>query len=437
MTQGLAPPATGPEPAVPIVIVGGGAGGLELAARLGRRLGRQHGRGHVLLIDRAPLHIWKPTLHEVAAGTLNLHAEGLSYPMLARRNRFSFALGDMVALDIDQRCLTLAPIVDDLGDELVPQRRVHFERLVLALGSGSNFFGTPGAERAFVLENTRDAERFRQHLLAAFMRAAYSAERRLGLAIVGGGATGVELSAELLEAHAEVLESLGDANRFALDISIVEAAPRILSGLPERISRQATAALERRGVHVRTDTKVVAIQDDGLQTSAGPLAADLVVWAAGIQAAPAHAGFGLETNRQHQFVVDARLQTSARGIYALGDNAACPWRDGQWVPARAQAASQQASYLARVLAGAASEPPAPFVYRDLGSLVSLGENKGVGNLMGSLSGKKFFVHGLVAKWMYMSLHLMHHRAILGLRATAVLAVARLLQRRVSGRVKLH
>lgn len=431
---GPAPPS---EQSASIVIVGGGAGGLELAARLGRRLGRRHGRGHVLLIDRAPLHIWKPTLHEVAAGTLDMHAEGLSYPMLARRNRFGFALGEMRALDADKRCLTLAPINDEQGRELVPQRQVRFERLVLALGSGSNFFGTPGAEQAFVLENTHDAERFRQHLLAAFTRAAFSSNRRLRLAIVGGGATGVELSAELLEAHAEVLESLGDGHRFALDITIVEAAPRLLAGLPARISRQATAALDRRGVTVRTDTKVLAVQDAGLQTSAGPLAADMVVWAAGIQAAPANLGFGLATNCQHQFVVDQRLQTSASGIYALGDNAECPWRDGKSVPARAQAANQQAAYLARVLASSSSKLPAPFIYRDLGSLVSLGENSGIGNLMGSLSGKNFFVDGLLAKWMYMSLHLMHHRAVLGVRATAVLAVARLLQRRVSGRVKLH
>lgn len=431
---GPAPPS---EQSASIVIVGGGAGGLELAARLGRRLGRRHGRGHVLLIDRVPLHVWKPTLHEVAAGTLDMHAEGLSYPMLARRNRFGFALGEMVSLDAERRCLTLGPIEDEQGRELVPQRRVRFERLVLALGSGSNFFGTPGAERAFVLENTNDAERFRRQLLTAFTRAAFAPDRRLGLAIVGGGATGVELSAELLEAHAEVLDSLGEAHRFGLDITIVEAAPRILAGLPERISRQATAALARRGVHVRTDTKVLAVRHDGLQTSAGPLAADLTVWAAGIQAAPANAGFGLATNRRHQFVVDQRLQTSVAGIYALGDNAECPWRDGQSVPARAQAASQQAAYLARVLAGSSSALPAPFVYRDFGSLVSLGEHSGIGNLMGSLSGKNFFVGGLLAKWMYMSLHLMHHRAVLGLRATAVLAVARLLQRRVSGRVKLH
>ena len=79
----------------------------------------------------------------------------------------------------------------------------------------------------------------------------------------------------------------------------------------------------------------------------------------------------------------------------------------------------------------------PFVYRDFGSLLSLGENKGVGALMGGLGGPNFFVEGLIAKWAYISLHLDHHRAIMGTPKTVVLALARLLQQRVAGRLKLH
>jgi NADH dehydrogenase len=162
------------------------------------------------------------------------------------------------------------------------------------------------------------------------------------------------------------------------------------------------------------------------------------VWAAGIKAADRNTRLGLPVNRINQFVVDAHLRTAAPGVYAMGDCAACPWVDDKNVPARAQAAHQQASYLAPLLLSLEQDDTAkPFVYKDFGSLVSLGDNTGVGNLMGSLSGRKFFVHGLIAKWMYMSLHLMHHRTILGTARTASLALARLLQRRVSGRKKLH
>jgi NADH dehydrogenase len=109
------------------------------------------------------------------------------------------------------------------------------------------------------------------------------------------------------------------------------------------------------------------------------------------------------------------------------------------VPARAQAAHQQADYLTKVIVARLHQRRVEesYVYKDFGSLVSLGENKGVGSLMGGLGGPNFFVEGLIAKYMYISLHLDHHRAILGTVKTVVLAMARLLQERVSGRLKLH
>lgn len=432
-----------------IVIVGGGAGGLELAARLGRKLGPKAGKERVLLIDRSSFHIWKPTLHEVAAGTLDTHQEGLSYSILGRANHFSFLLGDLDSFDPVAKRLSLKPIVSkDLGGEggrvLVPERSVTFNWGVLAIGSGSNLFGTPGADQAHLLERTEDAEAFHTRLLAAFMRASFSAEKIMSVAIVGGGATGVELSAELIEAHRELLGSLGSEQRFRLDIAIVEAAPRILGGLPEKISDQATVALERKGVRVHTGAKVVAVHADRLETSQGDIPADLIVWAAGVKAAPTNADYGLEVNRTNQFVVNERLETSAPDVWALGDCAAAPWvgtagKEGRIIPARAQAAHQQASYLAKALIARMGQRrvEASFVYRDFGSLLSLGENKGVGALMGGLGGPNFFVEGLIAKWAYISLHLDHHRAIMGTPKTIVLALARLLQQRVAGRLKLH
>lgn len=422
-----------------IVIVGGGAGGLELAAQLGRRLGRKRGPERVLLIDRSVFHIWKPTLHEVAAGTLDAHQEGIGYTILARRNHFSFALGEMTALDPAGRRLTLGALRDASGGLLVPERTISFTYGVLAIGSGSNLFDTPGAEQAHVLERTEDAEAFHARLLAAFMRASFSAEKALGVAIVGGGATGVELSAELIEAHNALEEGQAQGQRFRLDITIVEAAPRILGGLPEKISEQAQLALERKGVRVLTDTRVLSVERDRLVTSAGIIDAELIVWAAGVKAAASNAGFGLPLNRLNQIIVNERLETPAEGLWAMGDCAATPWEDGRTIPARAQAAHQQADYLAAALRARLAERrlERPFQYKDFGSLVSLGENRGVGSLMGGLGGPNFFVEGLIAKWVYMSLHLMHHRAILGTVRTGVLALARLLQQRVAGRVKVH
>ncbi|WEK39086.1 MAG: FAD-dependent oxidoreductase [Candidatus Brevundimonas colombiensis] len=420
-----------------IVIIGGGAGGLELAARLGRRFGPREGRRRVLLIDRSIFHLWKPSLHEVAAGSLDSHQEGLSYPVLARRNHFSFAFGDLTGLDPAAKTLTLAEIRDDDGAVLVGARTLTFQTLVLAIGSGSNLFNTPGAaEHVHLLENVADAETFNKRLTSAFLSRAYADERRLNIAIVGAGATGVELSTELIEGHDELSAGLTPDQQFDLSVTIVEAAPRILGGLPERVSAKAAKALEAKGVRLLTDARVAAVHADRLDTSRGPIPADLIVWAAGVKASDANPGLGLATGRLNQFIVDDHLRASAPGIYAMGDCAEAPGPDGRPVPARAQAAAQQAAYLAKALADPTRDP-GPYVYRDKGSLVSLGGDRGVGSLMGGLSGPNFLIEGLIAKWAYMALHLDHHRAILGVRRTILLALSRLLHRRVSGRLKLH
>lgn len=420
-----------------IVIVGGGAGGLELAARLGRRFGAEEGRRRVLLIDRSIFHLWKPSLHEVAAGSLDAHQEGLSYPVLARRNHFSFALGDLVVLDPEARTIGLAEIRDDNGHVLVGPRTIGFRTLVLAIGSGSNLFDTPGAaEHAHLLENAADAEAFNQRLTSAFLAAAYSDSRTLDIAIVGAGATGVELSTELIEGHDELCAGLSPEQRFGLTVTIVEAAPRILGGLSERVANKAALALEAKGVRLLTNARVNAVHADRLDTSQGEVPAKLIVWAAGVKASEHNRSLGLKTGRLNQFVVDDHLRTSAPGIFAMGDCAEAPGPDGKPVPARAQAAAQQAAYLARALADP-SRDRGPYVYRDRGSLVSLGEGRGVGSLMGGLIGPNFLIEGLIAKWAYMALHLDHHRAIIGVRRTMLLALSRLLHRRVSGRLKLH
>lgn len=422
-----------------IVIVGGGAGGLELASRLGRAFGRKVGPERVLLIDRSIFHIWKPTLHEVAVGTLNPQQEGLSYTILSRTNHFGFTLGELVAFDPAGKKLVLKAVTEASGEEIIPERTISFEHCVLAVGSGSNFFGTPGKEHAFVLENAQDAQRFQRRLLTLFAKAAYSTRKQLDVAIVGAGATGVELSAEMMEAYHEIQASTGSKQHFHIHITLIEAGNRVLAGLPEKVSIQAAHGLRQKHVTVLVDTKVLQIHPDRVETSKGDIAADVIVWAAGIKAAERNKEFGLPVNRLNQFEVDDHLQTPAAGIYAMGDCAAAPWVDGKQVPARAQAAHQQAAYLAAMFIARYRGKvfDQPFVYKDSGSLVSLGDNHGVGNLMGSLAGGSFFIEGLIAKYMYMSLHLMHHKVILGWRKTALLALARIFQNRVSGRLKLH
>lgn len=427
-----------------LVIVGGGAGGLELAAKLGRRFGPRH----VTLVDKATYHIWKPSLHEVAAGTLDVHREGLSYAMLAKDSGFTFVPGEVDRIDRDAKAIALRPFVEG-GEEILPARTLHYDTLVLAVGSKANFFGTPGAsEHAIALDSTEQAERFRLKMLRELAaanreKAAPQQGHALQIAIVGGGATGVELAAELTEAFFDlVYYGLSQLDpKKDIRITILEGAPRILAPLPEKLSAAAHALLTQRGVAIRTSVRVASVTADAVVDDKGNrYPADLCVWAAGIEAPSFLAQMGLPTNRVNQLIVDASLRTGDPSVYAFGDCAAAPWGEGKFLPARAQVAHQQASFLVPILSERIQGKPVKhrtFEFHDRGSLVSIGTSQGIGSLMGVLSGKKFFVQGLVGRLMYMSLHLLHHQAFLGTARTMLLALGRLLLRRSEPRVKLH
>ena len=195
----------------------------------------------------------------------------------------------------------------------------------------------------------------------------------------------------------------------------------MLPPLSEEIAAAATLLLGKLDVDVRTGVRVTAIDADGVHTGSGAvLKADLVVWAAGIQAPAWLADLdGLEVNRAHQLVVATTLATTRDpDIFALGDCAACPWpesgREGAILPPRAQVARQQASLLVKsVKARLAGKPLPTFHFTDFGSLVSLGELSAVGKLMGRLIGGSLLVQGLIARWMYVSLYKMHQIAIHG------------------------
>ena len=431
-----------------IVIVGGGAAGIELATRLGDGFGR-YGRTHIALVDGARTHLWKPLLHEVAAGAMDPAAYEVNYLAQAHWHRFQYCFGEMIGLDRKQKEVHLAAAFDDEGREITPPRSVGYDTLVVAIGSITNDFGTPGvAEYAVPLETQAQAERFNRRLVNACLRAQTQEgpvrPGQLHVAIVGAGATGTELAAELHRTIREVVAYGLDRIDPQRDVRIVliEAASRILSGLPERISEATESLLDKMGVEVRTGAKVTKITAEGITLADGSfIASELVVWAAGVKASQVLRQLdGLEVNRINQLVVEQTLQTTRDpAVFAIGDCAACP-RPGSPtpVPPRAQAAHQEASHMARqierLLRG---QRLLPYKYRDFGSLVSLGKWSTVGNLMGFLFGRSFFVEGVFAQVMYRSLRIMHDQA-LGGTARAVLGVAvRTLARRTGPQVKLH
>jgi NADH:ubiquinone reductase (H+-translocating) len=428
-----------------IVIVGGGAGGLELATRLGKTLGKR-GTASVVLVDANLTHIWKPLLHEVAAGSLNSYEDELNYVAQAKWNHFQFQLGRMTGLDRANRQVHLAATLDENGGELVPARSLEYDSLVIAVGSTTNDFGTLGAaEHCLFLDTRKQAERFHQQLLNRYLRAhAGQADltEEISVAIVGAGATGVELAAELHNAAHELASyGLGRIKPENLRITLIEAGPRVLPALPERIGGPVHKTLEKLGVTVMTNAAVSEVTADSLITANGQvIPATLKVWAAGIRAPMFLKDLdGLESNRINQLQVRPTLQTTRDdNIFAFGDCAACPQPGtDRNVPPRAQAAHQQASLLAKALKLRIEGQTLPeYKYKDYGSLISLSSFSAVGNLMGSLMGT-VMLEGWLARMFYISLYRMHQMALYGLFKTMMLMLSSRIGRGTEPRMKLH
>ncbi|HUL65364.1 MAG TPA: NAD(P)/FAD-dependent oxidoreductase [Burkholderiaceae bacterium] len=432
-----------------IVVVGGGAGGLELATSLGNKFGKR-GRVSVTLVERERTHFWKPHLHEIAAGSMDLGTYETNYLAQSHWHRFRYRVGEMVGIDRELRAIRVAPVIDEEGDIVTSARVIRYDTLVLAVGSLTNDFGTPGVkEHAIALETVREAARFHRRLVNACIRAHAQTEalrpEQLNVAIIGAGATGVELAAEL-HRTTRTLVSFGldriDPDK-DIKLILIEAADRILPALPERLSKAATHLLEGLNVHVRAGARVEAVLPNGVRLASGEdVKAELVVWAAGVKAPDFLRELGLETNRINQLVVEQTLQTTRdENIFAIGDCAACPWPGripGRLVPPRAQAAHQEASHMVgQIKRRLAGKPLKPYRYRDFGSLVSLGEYSTVGNLMGALVGGNLWIEGYFARVMYLSLYKMHEYALHGFWKVALDTLARLITRRTEPHVKLH
>lgn len=431
-----------------IVVVGGGAGGLELVTRLGDTLGK-HCKAEITLVERNRTHMWKPLLHEVAAGELDINRHELDYLAQSHWHHFRYRFGEMIGLDRKAKQVHLAATFDDEGNEITPARSFEYDILVIALGSTTNDFGTPGVkENAIALETPAQAARFNRRIINACYRAhTQSAPIRPGqlhVAIIGGGATGTELSAALHHATRAVvaygLDKI-DPER-DLKITLIEAAPRILPALPQRLSDAVKTQLEALKVEVLAGSKVTEVSPQGVHLGDGSLVpAELVVWAAGVKGPDVLKTLdGLELKGNTQLAVLPTLQTTLDpDIFAIGDCAhLIPEGHATPLPPRAQTAHQEASHLVKQIdRHLKGQPLTPFHYRDFGSLVSLGKYTTVGNLMGSIQGKNMHIEGMFAILMYRSLYTLHQLALHGPVKAALDILARMITRRTDPPVKLH
>ena len=429
-----------------IVIVGGGAGGLELATKLGRKLGRKK-KARITLIDKNRVHIWKPLLHEVATGSLDTEIDGVVYRAHAARHGYHFQLGALESVNRETKSLQLSPIIDESGTTILEQRTLNYDTLVLAIGSISNDFGTPGVqEHCYMLDSKLQAQNFQKRLLNQFLQKSQQAQSSKAitptrLAIVGAGATGVELSAELNHVVEVVrIYDIDNNQGQPLNIDLIEAGPRILPALPEKIADSAASELEKLNVNIHTSTMITQANEEGFVTSEGnTIEADLMIWAAGVKAQSWLAEIGLEVNRVNQIICNRTLKSSIDPtIYAIGDCCHVEMADGNKVPPRAQSAHQMASTVGKnILRELDGKELVEFTYTDYGSLVNLSRFSTVGSLMGNLVKGSMFIEGKIARLMYLSLYRMHQLAIHGyIKGPFIIFLSRI-SKIIRPKIKLH
>jgi NADH dehydrogenase len=405
-----------------VVILGGGAAGLDLATRLSRR---RNGLA-VTLVDRSGTYVWKPRLHQVAAGTLDTSEEEVTYLVHARRHGFTFRPGILRSLDRVGRTITLGTVQDEAGRDEVTAH-LPYDTLVLSIGSHADDFGTPGVlEHCAFIDSRDQAENFRTAVRREVIRSLDDpSERIVSIAIVGAGATGVELAAELHQAL-DLAEGYGMPGlRQRLRVTLIEMAPRILSALPEKVAEAATKVLQDLGVEVLTSHAVEAVDSKGVRLKGGRrIEAALRVWAAGVRAPSVTRNLdGLSTDRAGRILVEETLRTrDDPHIFALGDCAALiPAGQERPLPATAQVAHQEAHHLARSLPPhiATGAPLAPFQYRPRGALVSLGDYDAFGSLgrLGVLPGG--FIEGWMARLSYAMLYRQYQWVVHGWRVPLV------------------
>ena len=423
-----------------VLVVGGGVAGVEIASALGK-LGDPHITS-VTLVDADSAHVWKPMLHTIAAGTRDLAQQQTTYLAQATDANFAYQPGAMSALDRENQEIILDPIVSMDGREVVPARRIGYDKLIIAVGSGANDFGTPGVlEHCFMIDSRRKADDFNSEIRLRMLRGMTGGET-LQVAIVGAGATGVELAAELvqLSESAEAYGALGKAAKF--QIVLIEAGARILPSFPEEISVATQKRLETLGVKVLVNRRVQAARADSLVLDGEELVpAGLSVWAAGVKAPDFLSTLDLPTNRGNQLIVNDDLQTADPHIYAVGDCASYTLPgEAHPLPPTAQVAHQQARYLIELLPKVLSSPHPytgkGFAYRDFGALVSLSNYDAYGSLgkFGLFNGG--VIRGRLAMLSHIWLYRSHQARLYGFWRGGLLWLVDLMNSRLRPTIRL-
>ena len=362
-----------------VVIVGAGFGGLEAAKRLASA------QVDVTLIDRRNYHLFQPLLYQVAAAGLS--PADIAQPIrgiLGRKKNITVLMSRVLGVDTARR------------EVRMEQRRVPYDYLILATGARHAYFGHDAWEhRAPGLKKIDDATEIRRRILTAFEMAEMENDpaehqRLLTFVVVGGGPTGVEMAGAIAElAKRALARDFRTIDPRQARILLVEAGPRLLAFFPETLSHFAHKALERLGVEVRLNQAVTACDAQGVtlsvpagheeQGDGARIFTRTIIWAAGVQASPAARWIGAKADRAGHIEVAPDLSVPGQqNVFAIGDTALALGQDGKPLPGIAPVAKQQGAYLARLIRDrVAGRATAPFRYRNLGTMATIGRKAAV------------------------------------------------------------
>jgi NADH dehydrogenase len=381
-----------------ILILGGGFAGVYTAYELERIWGRDPAV-QITLVSRTNYFLMTPLLFEAGSGVLEpRHAVNPIRQMLTTAR---FVQADIERIDLDARTVHVRLAADQTA-------ALEYDHLVLALGGVTNTKLVPGADRALTFKTLADAIFLRNHVIQRFERAdvEIDPERKraqLTFVIIGAGLVGVELVGELTDFVRHVARIYPNLDPMLIRFELLEYAPRIIPEFDEQSSEYATKVLAKRGVRVRTGTKVDRIEPRQVQLEGGEvIAAETIVVATGVLPNPLLDPLALPKDKRGKIMVDATMRVKDRPeVWALGDCALIPDPTGKPYPPLAQHAIREGPVLAENITSAIrNRPLKPFVYETQGSLAALGHFRGVGKVFGVR------VKGFIAWWMWRSYYLM-------------------------------
>ena len=389
-----------------VVVIGGGFGGLKFLQRA------RSSKIQFTLIDKQNHHLFQPLLYQVATAVLS--PANIAFPirrMFKNYKNVKVILDEAVDINRDEKTVTISN-----GDN------IKYDQLIVSTGSKHSYFGNEDwSKYSNGLKGINDALQIRERLLRAFEKAENEKNidkraKYLNFVVVGGGPTGVEMAGSIAEiAFNNMNEEFRNFKSSDANVYLIEATEKILPMYSDRLSGKAKKYLEDFGVEVRTNEKVVKIENDLVTTDKEDIHTDNVVWAAGNEASPIIEKLNTKTDNEGRAIVDPDCSLKDDGnVFVIGDAANYKDKKNNTLPGIAPVAIQQGKYLAKVIKSKTiKKDRKPFKYNDKGMMATVGRYKAIGKI-GNIE-----VSGFLAWLFWSAIHILY---LIGYRSKILVVI---------------